>query len=159
MKKIRGKRRYFRWMWSEIATYDLAIDEASWFAFKHRHLDFWGYGKTSGKLRREHIKGNLALLDQVLMQLEQFQKTYQAWINLNDTYPEYDAVDIHSENPYDAFPYKSEDLQGTIGLPATYWDLIDLTKYSVAMSTADGQVCYSLQVKGKGLAIHETKSV
>ena len=159
VKKFRGKSRYFRFMWSEIRAYDLEIDEDMWFAFKHHHLDFFGYGRKSGKLRREHIKGHLALLDQVLEQLEAFPKPYQAWIILNDTYPEYDAVYVHSPNPYDAFPYKSEDLHETTKLPAVYRDLIDLTKYTVTVSEGDGQICYCLQVKGKGLAIHETNRV
>lgn len=88
MKKFRGKRRYFRFMWSTIEAYDLQVNEEMWFAFKHHHLDFWGYGKTSGKLRRSHIQGHLALLDRMLEQLEMFPKPHQAWITLNDTYPE-----------------------------------------------------------------------
>lgn len=139
MKKIRGKRRYFRY--------------EQWFAYSHRHLDFWGYGKTSTKLRRQHIIGHLALLDRVLEQLEHFHKPFQAWVNLNDTYPEYGAVYIHSENPYDAFPYQSEDLQLTAELPVAYCDLVDLTRYDVSYSDVDGQVNYVVQVKGKGLSV------
>lgn len=153
MKKFRGKRRYFRFMWSEIRAYDLQVEEGMWFAYKHHHLDFYGYGKTSGKLRREHIRGHLALLDRVLEQLQKFPEPYQAWITLNDTYPEYDAVYIHSPNPYDKFPYQSESLYETTDLPAVYRDLIDCTKYTVAVSEASGQVGYVVQVKGKGLPI------
>lgn len=68
-------------------------------------------------------------------------------------YPGYDAVYVHSPNPYD-FPYQSENLRETTELPAAYRDLIDLTKYTVAVSEADEQICV-LQVKGKGLAIYE----
>ena len=153
MKKFRGKRRYFRFMWAEIAAYDLQLDEESWFAYKHHHLDFYGYGKTSVKIRRQHIKGHLALLDHLLLQFEHFQKPFQAWITLNDTYPEYDAVYIHTENPYDPFPYLSDDLQVTTELPVAYRDIIDLKKYAIAVSHVDGQVCYVLQVKGRGLSV------
>lgn len=110
-------------MWREIQTYDLQVDHEMWFSFYHHHLDFYGYGKTSLKLRRQHIVGHLALLDNLLQQLEQFEKPYQAWINLNDTYPEYDAVYIHSENPDDVFPYKSSNLQIGTELPKAYADL------------------------------------
>lgn len=140
-------------MWSKIDMYDLELDEHMWFAYTHHHLDFYGYGKVSGKLRREHIKGHLALLERVVEQLEFFQKPYQAWVTLNDTSPEYDAVYIHSPNPYDAFPYQSEDCNLTTELPIAYRDLIDVTKYDVACSRTDGQVCYVLQVKGRGLAV------
>ena len=64
---------------------------------------------------------------------------------------------VHSPNPYNAFPYKSGDLHETTELPAAYRDLIDLTKYTVAVSKSHEQICYRLQVKGKGVAIHETK--
>lgn len=156
MKKFRGKRRYFRFMWSEILSYDLQVEEDRWFAFEHHHLDFYGYGKASGKHRREHIRGHLALLDRVLEQLDAFTEPFQAWINLNDTYPEYDAVYVHSPNPDDEFPYQSESLYETTELPAAYRDLIDCTKYTVAVSKADGQVGYVVQVKGKGLPIQKT---
>lgn len=158
LKKFRGKRRYFRNMWSKIDRYDLDLEEDMWFAYTHHHLDFYGYGKDSGKQRREHIKGHLALLDRVLEQLESFQKPYQAWITLNDTYPEYDAVYIHSPNPYDPFPYQPEHLHLTTDLPNAYQDLIDLTKYNVAFSKMNEQVCYVLQVKEKGLAVMLNKN-
>ena len=115
-----------------------------------------GLRENEGKLRRAHIQGHLALLDRMLEQLEMFPKPHQAWITLNDTYPEYDAVYVHSPNPYDAFPYQSKTLCQTTKLPAAYCDLIDLRKYTVAVSKADGEVSYVLQVKGKGLPIYET---
>lgn len=153
MKKFRGKRRYFRRMWAQIAETAIAIDEESWYAFSHTHLDFWGYGISSGKLRRTHVKGHLALLDKVIEQFEQSDRPYQAWINFNETHPEYDAVYKHTENPYDEFPYNVSDAQETTVLPALYRDLIDVTKYRVIVSTSYDQVCYSLQVKGKGVEI------
>lgn len=153
MKKIRGKRRYFRNMWREIHTYDLQIDNEIWFSFSHHHLDFYGYGKSSLKLRRQHIIGHLALLDYNLQQLEQFEKPFQAWINLNETYPEYDAVYIHSENPYDAFPFQLSTLQPVREMPKAYADLIDLSKYDVMYGKENEQVSYVVQVKEKGISI------
>ena len=41
----------------------------------------------------------------------------------NDTYPEYDAVYVQLPNPYDAFPYQSENLRETTELSAAYRDL------------------------------------
>ena len=153
MRKFRGKRRYFRYMWTKIEETDIATDAESWYSFSHTHLDFWGYGINSGKLRRAHVKGHLALLDKVIEQFEQSDRLYQAWINFNETHPEYDAVYKHTSNPYDEFPYKVTDAQETTELPMLYRDLIDLTKYRVIVSTSYDQICYSLQVKGKGLPI------
>lgn len=153
MKKFRGKRRYFRRMWAQIAETDIATDEESWYAFSHTHLDFWGYGINSGKLRREHVKGHIALLDKIIDQFEQTDRPYQAWINLNETHPEYDAVYMHTTNPYDEFPFKADGAQETTELPNLYCDLIDVSKYRIVKNVGYGQVVYSLQVKGKGLLI------
>ncbi|MER1999305.1 MAG: hypothetical protein ABS882_05985 [Lysinibacillus sp.] len=153
MKKFRGKRRYFRNMWTQIAETNIAIDEESWYAFSHTHLDFWGHGITSGKLRRAHVKGQLALLDKVIEQFEQSDRPYQAWINFNETHPEYDTVYMHTKNLEDEFPYKAFDAQETTSLPILYRDLIDVTKYRIVVNTSHDQVCYSLQVKGKGIEI------
>ncbi|MFW0807624.1 hypothetical protein [Bacillus pumilus] len=57
MKKFGGKKRYFRNMWEEVNTCDLKLDQDSWFYFWHTHLDFFGVGENSLKIRREHIKG------------------------------------------------------------------------------------------------------
>lgn len=124
-----------------------------WFAFYHHHLDFYGYGYSSIKLRRQHIIGHLAVLDHVLEQLEQFEKPFQAWININDTYSQYDAVYIHSENPYEAFPYTSTNLQPIKELPKAFADLVDLTKYDVTYSEENDEVSYVVQVKEKGLSL------
>lgn len=153
MKKFRGKRRYFRRMWEQIAETDIDTSEESWYAFSHTHLDFWGYGINSGKLRRAHVRGHLALLDKVIEQFEQSDRPYQAWAHFNETHPEYDAVFMHTTNPYDEFPFKDEEAQETTQLPNLYRDLIDVTKYRILVSTGYDQVVYSLQVKGKGLPI------
>lgn len=153
MKKFRGKRRYFRMMWAQIAETHIDTSDDSWYAFSHIHLDFSGYGIHSGKLRRQHVKGHLALLDKVVEQFEQSDKPYQAWINFNETHPEYDAVHMHTSNPYDAFPFKAEGAVETTELPILYRDLIDCSKYRIVRTESYGQIVYSLQLKGKGLAI------
>lgn len=155
MKKFRGIRRYFRQMWAQIAETDYDTSAESWYAFSHTHLDFWGYGKASGKLRREYVKGHLALLDKAIEQFEQSDRPYQAWAHFNETYPEYDAVFIHTSNPYDEFPFKA-DAAETNELPALYRDLIDVTKYRIYETKTDDERIeriVNVQVKGKGLPL------
>lgn len=41
MKKLRGKRRYFRRMWAQIKETGIDTSVESWYAFSHTHLDFW----------------------------------------------------------------------------------------------------------------------
>lgn len=76
MKKFRGKKRYFRNMWEELNTCDLKLDHDSWFYFWHTHLDFFGAGEHTLKIRREHIKAHIALYNRLLKQLEDFEKPY-----------------------------------------------------------------------------------
>ncbi|MCT6926185.1 hypothetical protein [Metasolibacillus sp.] len=153
MKKLRGKRRYFRRMWAQIKETGIDTSVESWYAFSHTHLDFWGHGISSGKLRREHMKGHLALLDKVIEQFEQSNRPYQAWAHFNEKHAEYDAVFMHTSNPYDEFPFKDEDAQETNELPALYRDLIDVTKYRVYVTGKADEIIYNIQVKGKGYPI------
>ncbi|MED0800993.1 hypothetical protein NST32_11865 [Bacillus sp. FSL L8-0215] len=74
LKKFRGKKRYFRHMWEEVNTCDLKLVRDSWFYFWHTHLDFFGVGGNSLKIRREHIKAHIALYYRLLKQLEGFEK-------------------------------------------------------------------------------------
>lgn len=57
MKKFRGKKRYFHNLLREldVAHYDLDFGEEGWFDIWHTHLDFYGLGDNSLKLRREHF--------------------------------------------------------------------------------------------------------
>lgn len=54
----------------EVNTFDLQLDHDYWFDFFHTHLDFWGVGKNSLKIRREHIKAHVALYNRTLKLLE-----------------------------------------------------------------------------------------
>ncbi|MDA1477480.1 hypothetical protein [Bacillus changyiensis] len=152
MKKFRGKKRYFRNLWDIIESFDLEIDNESWFNFSHTHLDFYAVGEHTIKIRREHIKAHIALYDVILKQLETFGKPYQSWICIHKNDPGLDAVYIHSPNPYNnCFPYKNEELNWACEIPKTFKDLIDLDKFNFSYYEF-GEVYY-IQSKDKGIAL------
>ncbi|MBD3858864.1 hypothetical protein IEE86_03885 [Bacillus sp. 28A-2] len=144
MKKFRGKKRYFRNLWEEVNTFDLQLDHDSWFDFSHTHLDFFGVGENSLKIRREHIKAHIALYNRVLKQLEGFEKPYQTWICIHEQDPASDAVYVHTPNPNDDyFPHKVEELERNCKLPHTFKDFIDLQQFDVSyLQSGHGEVFY-----------------
>lgn len=66
------------------------------FFFWHKHLDFFGVGENSLKIRKEHIKAYIALYHRLLKQLEGFEKPYQTWICIHEHDPGLDAVYVHT---------------------------------------------------------------
>jgi len=154
LKKFRGKNRYFRNLWREVETCDLQLDTNSWFHFWHTHLDFFGVGKNSLKIRREHIKAHLALYNKLLKQLETFEKPYQSWICIHEEDPISDAVYIYTPNPNDDyFPHKINELNWNCIIPSTFKDLINLDKFNVGYYKSEFEEVYYKQSKEQGIKL------
>ena len=150
MKKFRGKRRYFRNLQKEAATEHLRLDFAkdSWFDLWHTHLDFWGHGNRSIKIRREHIKAHIALYESLLKRLETFEKPFQSWIEIDDQDAGSDAVYIHSPNPNeDNFPLKIANVNWLVELPLYFKDLIDPEKFEVGQYRWESETYFLIQSK------------
>ena len=86
MKKFRGKRRYFRNLLRETTLEHNHLDfgQQAWFDLWHTHLDFWGLGNTSLKVRRAHIKAHLTLYENLIDKLQQLNQPYQTWIEISE---------------------------------------------------------------------------
>lgn len=154
LKKFRGKKRYFRNMWEEVNTCGLKLDRDLWFYFWHTHLDFFGVGENSLKIRREHIKAHIALYHRRLKQLESFEKPYQTWICIHEHAPGLDAVYVHTPNPYDSyFPHKVEELEQNCKLPHTFKDLIELHPFDVSYDQSECGEVYYIQSKEQGIRL------
>lgn len=154
MKKLRGKKRYFGNLREEVNTCELNLDNDAWFDFWHTHLDFFGVGENSLKIRREHIKAHVALYNRLLKQLEEFEKPYQTWISIHEQDPISDAVYVHTPNPNDNyFPHKIEELAWNCKLPNTFKDLIDLHKFDVAYYKSEYEEVYFIQSKKQGIKL------
>ncbi|WP_026673716.1 hypothetical protein [Alkalihalobacterium bogoriense] len=154
MKKFRGKKRYFRNLWQEVNTCDLKIDNESWFDFWHVHLDLFGVGENSVKIRREHIKAHVTLYNKLLKELKGFEKLYQTWICIHEQDPMFDAVYVHTPNPNDGYsPHKVEELEWGCELPNSLKDLIDLHHFDVAYCKSENEEVYFIQSKQQGIKL------
>lgn len=156
MKKFRGKKRYFRNLWREtkVEQYDLDFGNEGWFDLWHTHLDFYGFGDNSLKIRREHIKAYIALYNNLLEKLQQLGKPYQSWIQLVDEDAGLDAVYIHTPNPNeDNFPLKIENLNWDYIVPKYFKDLINSNEFNVRHYRWDSNNCYIIQSKNYGIEL------
>lgn len=154
MKKFRGKKRYFRNLWRKVYTLNLELNEESWFDFWHIHLDFYGVGNKSLKVRREHIKAHLLLYDKLLKELESYQKPYQSWICIHQEDTGSDAVYIHTPNPNDDyFPHFVDDIDWNCIIPRSFKYLIENNKYNVGYWKSELNEVYYIQSKYHGTGL------
>lgn len=148
LKKFRGKRRYFKKLWSLVESHRLDVEDDSWYDFWHRHLDFSGLGNNSLKIRREHIKAHIFLYSKILQQFESLNKPYQTWVCIHEEDSGADAVYVHTLNPNAAdFPVKFNFIKWNCKPPITFNDLIDLTQYNVGYYESEIERIYYIQSK------------
>jgi hypothetical protein len=156
LKKFRGKRRYFRNLWRTVAVEhnDLDFGNEGWFDLWHTHLDFFGVGNNSLKIRREHIKAHLAIYENLLERLDTLVKPYQSWIELDDEDAGKDAVYTHTPNPNENnFPLKIENLNWDCIIPKYFKDLINLKEFNVGHYKWECNSSYIIQSKNKGIKL------
>ncbi|MFJ8089877.1 hypothetical protein ACIQ7N_16950 [Lysinibacillus sp. NPDC095746] len=156
MKKFRGKKRYFRNLLRETKAelYNLDFGKEGWFDLWHTHLDFYGVGNNSLKIKREHIKANIALLYSLLEELQTLEKPYQSWIEIVDEDASLDAIYIHTPNPNeDNFPLKIEKLNWNCTVPKYLKDIIDLKEFNVGHYKWDLYNSYIIQSKNNELEL------
>lgn len=154
MKKFRGKRRYFRDLSRTVAFEhnDLDFGNEGWFDLWHTHLDFFGVGNNSAKIRREHIKAHLVVYENLLDRLDSPDKLYQSWIELDDEDAGKDAVYIHTPNPNENnFPLKIENLNWDCNIPKYFKDLVNLKEFNVGHYKWECNSSYIIQSKNKGI--------
>lgn len=162
MKKFRGKRRYFRNLRKEelVENHQLDFGAASWFDYWHTHLDFYGYGNSSLKMRKQHVKSFVNLLNNLEVALEMRGKPYQLWLLFSTVDAGEDAVFIHSENPNENnFPYvNTMPTKKMEQLPNFLEGLINLNKYEVICYEEEANELFEQQADVKYIVKH-VKSV
>lgn len=55
MKKLRGKRRYYRNLLSKVPNFKLDLADDHWYDMWHMHVDWYGLGNESKKARYAHL--------------------------------------------------------------------------------------------------------
>ncbi|GIO06277.1 hypothetical protein J31TS6_23050 [Brevibacillus reuszeri] len=105
MKKLRGKKRYYKNLLARAANYRLKLTEDYWFNMWHTHLDWSGVGNQGIKSRKQHISALFELHHNFLSQLQTFSQPYQIWITIHEKDSGQDAVFIHSKGDNDQMIY------------------------------------------------------
>lgn len=144
MKKFRGQRRYFRNLWREtkVKHYDLKIEKDSWFDLWHTHLDFYGYGNNSLKIRKEHMKAHIALYKDFQESLQELEMPYQLWIAIVDEEASSDAVYLHT-----SFPFKIDNVNRNCTIPTYLKEVINLNEFNVGQYKSESSTIYLIQKK------------
>lgn len=150
LKKFRGKKRYFRHLWRETSAeqYDIDFGKEGWFDLWHIHLDLFGLGNQSVKVRREHIKAQIALYQSLLDKLGTLEKPYQSWIELVDEDAGLDSIYIHTPNPNeDNFPLKIANINWNCLIPKDFEDLLNLNEFYIGHYKCESNNNYIIQSK------------
>lgn len=109
MKKLRGKKRYYRNLMNvEISSwFNLQDPEKDWFSFYHQHIFNKDFANKSWKSRKQHLDALFYLFSKYEEKVKEMNRDFQLWININELDSEDDAIYLHTENPQDSdFPYK-----------------------------------------------------
>jgi hypothetical protein len=116
MKKMRGKRRYYRTLATKndltavIAGFG---KEDCWFNHWHDHFDWHGLGDNSFKRRKPHFDCLFRHFEICAQNSHKLRTDFQLFALINDNDSGQDALYIHTPNPYNTtFPIVWENLSG-----------------------------------------------
>ncbi len=147
MKKLRGKKRYYRNLVKKAAEFKLDIGgKNDWFDFWHYHFDWTGQGNKGGRERREHLKAAFTAFENVIKQLENYEKPHQVWLSFasHDSYQ--DALYFHTPNPNkDDFPYNFDDYSWNGAIPEFLTPFIK-PEYEVGKAEYSGDNWYCVKI-------------
>ncbi|GIO06266.1 hypothetical protein J31TS6_22940 [Brevibacillus reuszeri] len=158
MKKLRGKKRYYRKLLARATDYNLRLTEKSWFDMWHTHLDWSGIGNMGMRPRRQHISALVHLHNNLLKQLESFSKPYQIWITIHKKDSGQDAVFIHTPNENrDNFPFKFDHLAWDCPVPQILEGIFNASEYDLGSygSVGNDEIVYFLCLKNRGTSVRE----
>ncbi|MED4285380.1 hypothetical protein P4679_25995 [Priestia megaterium] len=150
MKKIRGKRRYFRELWETVKSIKINPDNKEGYNYKHFHLDFYGYGNYSVKMRKEHITAHIELCKRLREQLSGHINSFQCWVTIDMDDASADAVYLHTENSTgNPFPNEFEGVNWDCGIPSFLTTVLDKDKYCIGHFFSEYGEAYIIKPKEK----------
>jgi hypothetical protein len=150
MKKLRGKKRYYRRLAEKSANFKLDLGGPNdWYDFWHHHFDWRGQGNKSERERNEFLKATFSAFENVLEQLKEYKEPYQVWLSFaaNDSYQ--DALYFHTPNPnQNNFPYLYDDFVWSSESPALLAPHMK-SEYEVGVAQFDGITWYAVRLREK----------
>ena len=96
--RLRGKKRYFRRIHHDAASFRLENGTGSWWDFWHYHADWPGWGNISWRYRLEHIRALAEVFRGIARDANQFRTPFQTWIYLSGRDAGEDATYVHTPN-------------------------------------------------------------
>lgn len=148
MKKLRGKKRYYRNLARDAANFRLDLGgEDDWYDFWHYHFDWFGLGRSSGRAHNEHTKAAFTAFSNALEQLKEYKGPYQVWLSFSESDSSQDALYFHTPNPnQDNFPYQFEEYKW--GAIAPEWLSRFMKKeYEIGITYFNGENWYCVRVQ------------
>jgi hypothetical protein len=97
VSKVRGRRRYYRALRPEAATF--CVHPEGWYDFMHWHADWPGLGNRSWKERSEHLRALFIMFERLTADVVSWPTPHQVWLRIDATDSSQDAVFLHTPNP------------------------------------------------------------
>jgi hypothetical protein len=111
-RHFRGKKRYFRRLHHDAASFRLEHSPGSWWDLWHYHADWPGWGNLSWRYRLEHIRALAEVFRGIARDAARFTTPFQTWIFLSGRDAGEDATYVHTPNDNQTpFPM---DLEGAV---------------------------------------------
>lgn len=150
MKKLRGKKRYYRNLAKQAAEFKLELGGPDdWYDFWHYHFDWRGQGNKSGRERNEHLRATFTAFEKALEQLKNYKEPHQVWLSFAAHNSYQNALYFHTPNPnQDNFPYKFEDYVWSDEVPTLLAPYMK-EEFEVGVTEFAGDTWYSVRVREK----------
>lgn len=97
-RRFRGKRRYFRRVLRDAASFRIDHGADHWWDLWHYHADWPGWGNVRWRYRREHLRALANVFIRISQTAENFTTPFQVWIYLSGRSAGEDATYLHTPN-------------------------------------------------------------
>ena len=97
-EKFRGRSRYFRRIVQRAESFQLNIEEDSWWDYWHYHADWPGWGNRGWAYRIQHLRALCVVFRKIVNARARFRTPFQSWILINGEDAGQDCVYLHTPN-------------------------------------------------------------
>ncbi|HET9955562.1 MAG TPA: hypothetical protein VFQ61_13705 [Polyangiaceae bacterium] len=112
-RRFRGKKRYFRRVLRDAASFQLEHADGGWWNLWHYHADWFGWGNKRWRYRREHLRALALVFLRICKDAAEFTGPFQTWIYLSGRDAGEDATYLHTPNsnhsPFPMVPHGDVD--------------------------------------------------
>jgi hypothetical protein len=155
MNKFRGHARYYRRLQRTANAFSIDLAADHWYEFWHIHPDMKGRSNLGGKHRRAHLRALFLMFDRLVAQLDDHERPYQTWIEINSVDGSHDALYFHTPNPNHlhrdppegSFPYSFPNVEWDVEPPPLFANFVYRDRMSVGIRGDGAERQYVVRVK------------